>query len=296
MIDSFAPIDPALIDVPIEEESGYSEALAAADTPEALREACGDTLREFPDALWIPANERKDRARQNDENKTWGANYVDRFTNQSPTHECTCHALRTSMEAARNRQRGIIFPDGPVKGRRYAESARGAVFLSPLSVYAIANRRRWGGAGCIQTLNIACKNGMLPDKIQPFEYDFEHTLHGTSGKGNSNQSSGPWLLEEDFPEGWKDTARWFKPLEIIVTTDWEQGQCLLLHGGVLGYGRDGHAVPPFGWNAASDAYPYGDSYDRVLYDSAATFRRACRSGVYCVWSMTTPDDWMKPAG
>jgi len=297
VIDSSKPIDPKLIDVPLNEESGYSEALAAADTPDALRDACGAAAREFPKSMWIESHkDRVEKAKENDRNKTWGINYLSRFTNQSPSHECTCHALRASAEAARNRHRGINFPDGPVKGFRYEESSLGDVFLTPMSVYPIANPGRWGGAGCIQVLNISCNTGFLPDKIQPRDYGFKHQLHGTSGKGNNNQSSGPWITERDFPEGWKETAKWFKPKEIVVTDDWEQALCMLLHGIVLGYGRDGHAVPPAMWNYASDAYPYPDSYDRVLADSASTFRRACRSGVYGVITMTTPDNWLKPAG
>ncbi len=296
MSDSFTPIDPKLIDVPLNEESGYSEALAAADTPDALRDACGAAAREFPKSMWIDAKDRKDKARENDKNKTWGFNYLSRYTNQSSSHECTCHALRASAEACRNRHRGINFPDGPVKGFRYEESSLGDVFLTPMSVYPIANPRRYGGAGCIQVLNISCNTGFLPDKIQPRDYGFKHTLHGTSGKGNNNQSSGPWITERNFPEGWKETAKHFKPKEIVVTDDWEQALCMLLHGIVLGYGRDGHAIPPSGWNAASDVYRYDDSYDRTLYDSASTFRRACRSGVYGIITMTTPDNWLKPAG
>jgi hypothetical protein len=296
VIDSFAPVDPALVDVVLPEHDGYPDEIAAADTPDAMRDACGAAARDFPDGLWIDAKDREDKARENDKNKTWGINYLDRFTNQDPSHECTCHALRASAEAARNRARGLIFSGGPVKGKRYEESARGSVFLSPLSVYPIANPRRYGGAGCIQVLDISCRNGFIPDKIQPAEYGFKHTLQGTTGRGGINQSSGAWITERQFPDGWKETAKHFKPLEIIVTTDWEQALCMLLHGIVLGYGRKGHAVPPSFWNVASNVYGYTDSYDLVRYDSASTFRSAVRSGVYGIVTMTTPDDWMKPAG
>ena len=96
-MNAFEPIDPALIDVDLPEHYGYPPELAAEDTPDALWDAAGDAAREFPDALWIEPRDWADRARENDRHKTWAANYVDRFTNQSPTHECTCHALRCVM-------------------------------------------------------------------------------------------------------------------------------------------------------------------------------------------------------
>jgi len=295
-MNTFADIDPALIDVRLSQHDGYPDDLAAEDTPDALCAAMGSALIPFPRALWIEPKDRADKARDNDKYHTWGINYVDRFTNQSPTHECTCHALRTVAEAARNRQRGIIFKDGPKKGERYAESSRGSVWLSPLSIYAEANPRQWGGASCRQVLDIAVRRGFLPEKIQPHDYGFKHTLQGTAGKGGVNQSSGPWVPLSRFPPGWQETAAWLKPKEGIVTTDWEEALCLLLHGFVLEYGRDGHAIPPAFWNFKNNAAGYVDSYDVVRYDSLATFKRAVRSGAYTITSMTAPDDWMKPAG
>lgn len=297
MIDSFAEVDPKLVDVFFDEHDGYPDELAAEDTPDVLSDVCGDALIEFPKSWWIEPKDREDFARENDKNKTWGINYLDRFTNQHPTHECTCHMLRAEAEAARNRARAIRFLEGPKKDFRYEESAMsGSVWLSPLSIYAEANPNKWGGANCRQVLEIARRRGFLPEKIQPHEYNFEHMLQGTTGKGNSNQSSGSWVALRNFPDGWEDTARWFKPREVIVTTDWEKALCMLLRGQVLGYGRKGHAVPPAKWNVASNAFGYVDSYNRVLYDSFATFKAACRQGVHCIVSMTTPDDWLKPVG
>lgn len=302
MIDSFTPVDPALIDAPPPTDSGYPDEIAREDTPEEMVGACGSASREFPQSLWIEARDREAQARENDSLKLWPINYTDRFTNQGGgngipgSHECTCHGFRTVYESSRNRARAINYPDGPKVGARYPESARGSVWLSPLSLYCRANSRRWGGAGVIQVLNIACNDGVLPDKVQPFEYKFEHTLHGTSGAGNSNQSHGPWVTERDFPDGWKDTAVWFRPREVVVSTDWEVALCLILRGYSISYGRKGHCVPPSFWNVSSNAVGYTDSYNRVLYDSMSTFKAACRSGFYAIISTTTPDDWMKPAG
>lgn len=301
-MNSFLQLDPSWIDKPSPEiaqtpnGSGYSAKLQAADTIDVLKGACGSASREFPKALWLDASQRADKARENDKNNTWGINYVDRFTNQNPTHECTCHMLRTEFEGCRNRQRGIIYPDGPVEDFRYAESSRGSVWVSPLSIYAEANPGQWGGASCWQVLQIAIKRGFLPEKIQPHDYKFKHSMQGTTGAGGKNQSRGNWLSIRNFPEGWEETAKWLKPLEIIFTQDWEEALCLLLHGRILGYGRDGHAVPPSIYNVASQAIGYVDSYDVVRWDSLNTFKRAVASGVHCIESVTTPDDWMNPAG
>ena len=46
-------IDPQLIDVVLDEPSGYPDDLAAEDTRDALFQAAGDTAREFPRHLWI---------------------------------------------------------------------------------------------------------------------------------------------------------------------------------------------------------------------------------------------------
>lgn len=295
-MSTFAPVDPKLIDQFPADHDGYPDSLAAQDTMDVLVDVCGSASRDFPDWMWIEAVDRPDKAAENDKYGTWGINYLDRFTNQNPTHECTCHMLRAEAEACRNRQRGISYQDGPKAGFRYEESKLGSVWLSPLSIYAEANPRQWGGASCWQVLEIALKRGFLPETVQPQEYGFKHAIVGTVGKGGVNQASGRWVPVSQFPAGWQETAAWFKPLEIIFTRDWEQALCMLLHGRVLGYGRSGHAVPPAFWNVASNAIGYVDSYDVVRWDSLATFKRAVAQGVHCIESMTTPDNWLDPAG
>lgn len=299
-MNSFEPINPAEIDQPLpancltDGESGYPAELAAGDTRDVLFSACGDASRDFPQALWIEPKDWADKARENDANHTWPVNYVDRFTNQSPTHECTCHSLRTNAEAARNKQRGIIFPEGPKKGFRYEQSSKGSVWLSPLSVYAEANPRQWGGAGVRQVLEIACRRGILPDVIQPRDYRLFHAMPGTTGQGNGNQSSGNWVPLSRFPEGWQSTAKHFKPLEVVFPESWEQAVCLVLHGYTVSVGRNGHAIPWNRWNQAEQVMAYSDSYDVTRYDSLRTVKSAWQ-GAFSIISMTTPDDWTKPA-
>lgn len=290
-------IDPRLIDVFPAEHDGYPADLAAEDTPDALRDACGDASRDFPASMWIEPSEWAELAAENDRHGLWGLNYIDRFTNQTPTHECTCHSLRANLEAARNRARGMLFPAGPKKGERYSESAiAGSVWLSPLSVYAEANPDRWGGANVRQVLEIAVRRGMLPDLVQPrSDYGFRHAMYGTSGKGNTNQSGGRWLSVSQFPTGWQETASWFRPLEVIFPSSYEEAVCCVLHGLVVSVGRNGHAVPWAKWVADERLMAYPDSYDIVRYDSERTARSAWR-GSFAIASVTLPDDWSRPAG
>lgn len=289
-------INPALIDVFPTVHDGYPADLAAGDTVDVLKEACGAASREFPDSLWIEPQYWADKASDNDKYNTWALNYVDRFTNQNPTHECTCHSLTRIAEGSRNRQRGIIYPGGPKKDFRYPESAEfGSVWLSPLSVYAEANPRQWGGAGIRQVMEIACRRGFLPEKIQPKDYGFKHTLQGTTGAGGLNQSRGSWVSVSQFQSGWEDTAKWFKPLEVIFPDSWEQAVCLVLHGLLVGVGRSGHAIPWAKWHIDDQAMAYVDSYDVIRYDSLRTVKSAWQ-GSFAIATMTTPTDWNKPAG
>ena len=291
-MNSFTPVPISLIDVVLP-FSGYID--DGGDTTDVLKDRCGAAARDFPNALWLEPKDWPDKARENDQNKTWPLNYLDRYTNQNPSHECTCHSLRANVEGARNRQRGIIFPEGPTKNYRYTESSKGSVWLSPLSVYAEANSRQWGGANVRQVLEIACRRGMLPDKIQPHEYGFKHQLQGTSGQGNNNQSGGNWVPLSRFPDGWQETAKWFKPLEVIFPESWEQAVCLVLHGMFVSVGRSGHAIPWGQWNPTEKVMAYPDSYNVTRYDSLRTVQSAWR-GAFAIASVTAPDDWMKPAG
>ncbi len=295
MIDSHSPIDPKLLDVFPKKHDGYPDHLAAEDTTDALRDVCGAASRDFPDSYWIEPKDWPDKARDNDKHHTWGMNYLDRYTNQSPTHECTTHSLRANAEAARNRMLGIIFPEGPKKNYRYEESQRGSVWMSVSSVYDEANPRKWGGANVRQVLEIAVRRGFLPDKMQPRDYGFKHTMVGTNGKGNSNQSSGAWVALRNFPDGWKETAKHFKPLEVIFPSSYEQAVCLVLNGLLVSVGRNGHAIPWAQWNAKEEAMAYPDSYEVTRYDSKRTVKSAWK-GSFAIDTMTAPDSWERPAG
>lgn len=295
MIDSFSPINPALIDQPLNVESGYPLELAAGDTTDVMLDMAGDASRAFPPALWIEPSDWADKARDNDKYGTWPANYIDRFTNQNPTHECTCHALRASAECARNRALGVSLGPAVPKQRLDTSGKHGSVWLSPLSIYAEANPRQWGGASCRGVMEIAIRRGFLPEPIQPREYGFRHTLHGTTGTGGINQAKGSWTSVANFPSGWQETAKHFRILEVIFPTSAEQIVCLILHGYCVEVGRSGHAIPYWRFNPVQKVMGYADSYDVERFDSWNTVRSAV-GGAFAVASMTMPDDRMKPAG
>lgn len=291
-------IDPKLIDVTFLEHDGYPEHIAAQDTTDALKMAAEDAgaiVTAFPDNLWIEPKDWPDAARDAKKYRTRAIDYLDRYTNQNPTHECTTHAFRACFEAAWNRQRKI--PVGPPQaGQRLEISAKSAsVWISCISLYAEANPGQWGGAGVVQILNIAARRGCIPDKIQPREYGFKHTLQGTCGSGGVNQSKGSWVSVSRFPEGWQETAKHFKPLEYIFPDSWEQTVCLVLHGFMVGVGRQGHSIPYGEWIPEDNVMAYPDSYDVTRYDSVSRIRSTV-GGSYAIVSTTTPDDWNKPAG
>lgn len=299
-INSFAPIPPGQVDCFGKGHDGYPERFEDDDTPDQLWDACGDASTKFTAEYWIEPSDWADRARDNDKYGGWAANYVDRFTNQSPTHECTCHSLSRLFESCRNKQRGVIYAEGPKRGYRYAESAEfDSVWVSPLSIYAEANPRQWGGASIRGVLSIATRRGFLPSTKQPRDYGFAHALHDTAGRSDTdNQASGPWTRVSSFPAGWEQTAALLQPQEVIFPESWEQAVCLVLHGLGVGVGRKGHAIP---WmvarfNSSGDfaGMDYVDSYQVIRTDSAATVRSAWR-GSYAIETVRPPADWEDPA-
>lgn len=297
-------IDPKLIDVTLPDETGYPSDIAAEDKRDvmmAMVQEAGATVTAFPDSWYIDPNDWDDAARDNDKYNTWPDSYLDRFTNQGSgnggysTHECTTHSLVKLAESARNRARAIaVGPPVPLK-RLEASATSASVWFSCLSIYAEANSREWGGAGVRQVLSIAARRGFLPDKIQPKDYGFAHTLQGTCGAGGVNQSRGPWVPLSKFPSGWQETSKHFRPLEYIFPETWEQSVCLVLRGIGVGVGRDGHAVPHMRWMPQEKLMRYPDSYDIYRYDSINRIK-ATVGGSFGIVSFITPDDWNKPAG
>jgi hypothetical protein len=290
-------IDPRLIDYVFPSHDGYPTHLAAEDTREALWDCCGDAARDFPDHLYVDPKDWDAVAAENDRLQTWPINYLDRFTNQANTHECTTHALRACFEGCRNRQRKIAVGP-PVLNQPPALSAKaGSVWVSCLSIYSEANPRIRGGANVRQVMEIASRRGFLPDRTQPRAYGFQHSLTGTNGQGNATQSGGDWVSLAKFPAGWEETAKHFKPLEVIFPSSYEETVSLVLAGLFVGVGRNGHSIPYGRLVKDNGAWlmQYPDSYDLFRYDSMRTVKSTV-GGSYAIATVTAPDDWNKPAG
>lgn len=277
-------INPADIDIVLPDNSGYTRAMAAEDTPEALAEL---GVREFPDKYWIEPREWQDFAAENDTLQVWPENWRNRFTHQGNSHECTCHALVQNMEIAWNRQ---------------SSTKKNAVWLSPLSVYAEANPRRWGGSSMQYTLGIAIDRGILPSENGPSGIDtqtelYKHYLNETAGHTREDRAGGSWKTLRQFPEDWEDTARHFRPIEVINPRSWEEIICLLLRGIAVSVGRNGHAIPyvQVVWEGRNIYAKYSDSYDVHRYDSQSTIKKGV-GGAYAIVTTTIPDDWSAPAG
>lgn len=299
-------INPKLIDVTLDTESGYSAKHEAEDTRDVLMCAVNDLssidsrvkATAFPDSMWIERKDWLEVQKLGEKNRTRAIDFLDRFTNQNPTHECTCHALTSGQASIRNRARRIAL--GPPVAHKILDisATSASVWLSPLSVYAEANPNKWGGANVRQVLDIAIKRGILPDKKQPRDWRFKHTLIGTNGDGNECQSSGAWVKLSDFPEGWKDTSKHFRPLEFVFPESFEQLICLLLGGPeAMGLpvvvGGRGHSIPYMFVDVEEELIGYPDSYNVIRYDS---FRNYRSGGMYAPVSCTLPDDWEKPCG
>jgi hypothetical protein len=185
----------------------------------------------------------------------------------------------------------------PKNGVRLPTSAKGSpVWVSPLSVYAEANPGQWGGASVREVLEIAVRRGMLPEPKQPRPYQFKHTLQGTIGADSVNQSGGAWVPMSRFPNGWQETAKWFKPREIVYPNDWRVGLSIVLRGRAVSVGRNGHAVPYAIYSHRTKMMGYHDSYNVVRWDSERLWKSCIASGSFSIISTTQPADRMKPAG
>ena len=242
---------------------------------------------DFPDKYWIDPKDWEDKARENDKYGTWAEDFSNRFTNQSPTHECTCHCLTQCCEVAWNRQRG---------------SKEDAVWFSPLGIYEEANPRVRGGASVRGVLKLAMARGMVPEHDGPAgpgtqQSRFKFTRVGTMGKGNSTQSHGKWLPYKEYPVGHRDTSKHFRPLEIINVASFEQHFCLLLNGLAVGNGRSGHSITHVRLVKRDGKWysKYKDSYDLFRFDSISMVKSGV-GAAYAIASMTRPDDWKRPAG
>jgi hypothetical protein len=259
-------------------DTGYPEDAYQHDTIEAL---CGLVAVDMPSHLTVQEGNWKEVASENDKHGTWPENFRARHLHQGDSHECVCHSFTHNFEIAWNRQR---------------MSNGDAVFMSPLSLYTRCNPRRWGGTYLQRALSIAMGDGILPDEDGPDGEDmqkneFRHTLHQTSGRGDG------WVTESGLPSGWKETAKHFKPLEIVNVRHWKEVVCLLLNGYAVCVGRYGHAIcyTSVIWSDGQMYARYADSYRVHRLDSVRAIKAGI-GGAYSIITTVIPDDWGAPAG
>jgi len=268
------------------ENSGYSVDMAAKfDTVEEFG-ALGAQDFSFHSHLDINESLWKDYATENDKYKTWAEDYRTHFTHQGNSHECVSHAFTQWFEITWNKQSG---------------TKNHSVWFSPLSIYCEANPRQWGGTYLHKVLSIARNRGILPEHNGPEgsgsqKLKFQHTLHQTAGR--NDDGNGKWVrFPNGMPSGWQETARHFKPLEVINLSSWKQIVCCLLNGIPVWVGRKGHSITYtfVAWSNGRIVAGYPDSYNVIRYDSVNNIKSAA-SGALALGNTTLPDDWNKPAG
>ena len=96
---------------------------------------------------------------------------------------------------------------------------------------------------------------------------------------------------------WQETAKHFRPLEIVNLSHWRQAICLLLHGYAVCVGRYGHAVcyTSVVWSDGQLYARYADSYRVHRLDSIRAIKAGI-GGAYSIATTRVPDDWKRPAG
>lgn len=262
-------IDPKLIDVEFKFDG------LTYDAPEDQLLAAG--AKQFPRELLIDRSEWDDRIAELDKTKQWAENYSGRFTAQNNSHECVAHASCQSAMVAFNRQYNGMGHD---------------VWFSPLALYTrVTGGRRWGGSNVIDSMYEMIENGLIPDHDGPAGKNtqakkFEHTLHETSGRTEDWWPTSGWVTPRQLPDGWEETAKHFKALEVYTIPTREAHASALLRGWCICNGRNGHSIPHVSLVKDGGRYlsKYKDSYRVMRYDSERLW-----GGGFVIRSMTMWD-------
>jgi hypothetical protein len=236
-------------------------------------------LKYLPDSFYIPRSEWDDRIREHEKNKSSADFYAGgRFTHQGNSSECVAHAAQIIFMTAYNRQFNGLSHN---------------VWFSPLALYVRICGSRYGGSNVRDSCREMIARGMLPCHDGPGGDNaqtkiFEHTLHQTSGRTENHWPTKGWLRESGLPNGWENTAKQFRALEVyLIPREVEAHASVLLHGMGCSNGRQGHSVPHLRLIKENGRYlsAYRDSYNVTRYDS----ERWMDSGGFCIRSTTTPD-------
>lgn len=272
-------VDPAMIDV----EDFASDGLLEADPDE--ERAFGSR---FPSELLIPRDRWRDRIEQiRDSNpfvdsphprEALMANYTPKVFDQHPESSCVLNASAGAIMRVYARQVGM--------GARW-------VVLSPMATYCQMTHRRHSGTYMWRALEYTQKDGMIPSSDYKDQATiFRHTFHENT----------PWSRPNDLPDGWKQTARHFRPLEWLRIDNEEQFGSSLLHQCPIVYGRSGHSMVAEdlvldGRNFLArtcDSYGFRnrDGTGRI-YDSR---RKWSTAGAWALRAVNMPHDVAMPAG
>ena len=145
----------------------------------------------------------------------------------------------------------------------------------------------------LDTMHEIMENGLIPDHDGPAGHNsqkdiFSHTLHETSGRTEDWWPTSGWVNPRQLPEGWEDTAKHFKALEVYTIPSEEAHASALLRGWAVTNGRQGHSICHVKLVKDSGRYlsRYKDSYGpgSFRYDSMRLW-----GGGFAIRSMTTPD-------
>tara|TARA_R110002074_G_scaffold401372_1_gene599345 strand:+ start:730 stop:1530 length:801 start_codon:yes stop_codon:yes gene_type:complete len=259
-------IDPKLIDVEFKFD-GLKD-----DATEDQLLAAG--AKRFPESLLIDRSEWDDRIEELDKQKQWAEDYSGRFTAQANSHECVAHASCQNAQIAFNRQYNGMDND---------------VWFSPLALYTrVTGGSRWGGSNVLSTMRQMMANGLIPDHDGPAGKNsqqklFDHTLHETSGRTEDWWPTSGWVNPSELPDGWEETAKHFRALEVYTVPDRAAHASALLRGWCVTNGRNGHSIPHVRLQKDGNRYlsKYKDSYRVYRYDSEKLW-----GGGFVIRSMT----------
>jgi len=263
------------IDVVLPDETGLDPASEHEDQSDEY--ARSGIFQEFPVSWIIPVSKWKEAAAEARAAKTMADDWCMRMTNQSPTHECVTHATMQAFESCINRSYGM-------NGK--------APYVSPLSIYLIANPGVRGGTTLSRALNIAHERGFLPDRHGPAGPlsqvgKYPVTLHTTAGRDSVD--GGPWVKDSTLPANQNEVRSGFRVLTAFNIRTLEQWVSAVIRGFAVVYARSGHCIPGtlVDFNGNDLIGGYRDSYRIIRWDSASTIRRAVGSA-FAIAAVTKP--------
>jgi hypothetical protein len=157
---------------------------------------------------------------------------------------CASHATTQAFEVAWNQAYGI----------------EDWIEFSPMSIYPFVSRRANSGSTLSDNLEYIQDSGLLPvpgQKYEQFLKDADIPVH--TREENDYYGS--------FPTGWKDTARYFRAVEVFDIGSYEGLVTALLMGFPCVVGRSGHAICHLDPQGDGSSIAYANSWSPNWGDS-----------------------------